>query len=294
MTEDEIRRLLHPKEGPYFTLCVLVLIPICLVIAALVVSTAGGLLVVLGFGFLVVWFWSHLLRAMLIGGAVRIDTLNFPHIDLILTEVKRALGYGKPVEMFVLGEGAFNAFLQPMFKRKAILFPAAILEDGVSEKEIRWIIGRFVGGLRAKSYRLSFFQALLSVSEKLAIFNLLFYPYERAVVLSGDRIGLALIDGDIATAIGALNKLAVGVRAGPLVNPAGILRQDEELKTVFGFIAHIYSAHPELPRRYREILNFARERYPSQHASLGVQLERARIAPPSPISATLGAAPITV
>ena len=135
---------------------------------------------------------------------------------------------------------------------------------------------------------------MLSASEKLAVLNLLFYPYERAVVLSGDRIGLALIDGDIAAAIGALNKLSVGVQAGPLVNPAGILRQHEELKTVFGFIAHIYSAHPDLPRRYREILNFARERYPSQHASLGMQLERARVAPPSPIRETLGAAPVTV
>jgi hypothetical protein len=98
------------------------------------------------------------------------------------------------------------------------------------------------------------------------IFNLLFYPYERAVVLSGDRLGLGVVEGDLRSAMTAMNRLCVGVHCGPYLSTHGMLRQSEELRGVFAFLVRMLSKHPPLPQRYEALLNFAREAYPREFA----------------------------
>ena len=262
MTDQEIKALLHPKESRYYILSLVALTPIALLLTALVIGTFGGVLLFFGFAYLTIWFVQKMIRTWYLAHCARVDEHSFPGVHKIVMDVKSALGYDKPVDVFVVEEGSFNCLLMPFFNRKILVLNSGLLDEGVSAVELKWLVARFIGSLRAKSYRLSIVQALISTSEKLLIFNLLLYPYERAIVMSGDRIGLAAIDGDITSAISAMNRLCVGTRCSSLVSLTGIARQESDIQGFFGFLVRAFSSHPPLVHRYREVLRFANDAYP--------------------------------
>ena len=280
MTDKDIRALLHPKEHRYFVLSLVALIPVVLVLVALVLGTFGAILIFVASAVFTVWLVQRLVRAWYLAHNARIDEHSFPRLHAMIQDVKAQLGYDKPIEAFVVEEGSFNCLLMPFFGRKVLVLNSGLLSRDVPETEIRWVVARFVGSLRAKSYRLSIVQALISTTEKFLIFNIFLYPYERAVVMSGDRLGLELIGGDIRAAISAMNRLCVGPECSSQINLNGIARQEKDLKGFFGFLVRIMSSHPPLVHRYRELLGFARERYP--HRIHELRSEFISTPPPQP------------
>lgn len=262
MTDQEIKALLHPKEKWYFVLSLFALAPIALLLTALVLGTFGGALLFFAIAYFTIWFAQKMIRTWYLAHCARVDEHSFPGIHKIVEDVKSQLGYDKPVDTFVVEEGSFNCLLMPYFNRKILIINSGLLDEGVSTVELKWVIARFIGSLRAKSYRFSIIQALISTSEKFFIFNILLYPYERAVVMSGDRLGLAVIGGDIASAISAVNRLCVGARCSSLISLEGIARQEEDIRGFFGFMVRILSSYPPLVHRYRELLLFSNETYP--------------------------------
>ncbi|MGI9380188.1 MAG: M48 family metallopeptidase [Methyloligellaceae bacterium] len=272
MTDQDIKALLHPKESKYYILSLVALTPIALLLSALVIGTFGGVLLFFGFAYLTIWFVQKMIRTWYLAHCARVDEHNFPGVHNIVMDVKSQLGYDQPVDAFVVEEGSFNCSLMPFFNRKILIINSGLLDEGVSTVELKWIIARFIGSLRAKSYRLSIVQALISTSEKLLIFNIFLYPYERAIVMSGDRLGLAAIGGDITSAISAMNRLCVGARCSSLVSLTGIAKQENDIKGFFGFLVRVLSSHPPLVHRYREILRFANESYPHRLKDFGGNL----------------------
>ena len=262
MTDQDIKALLHPKEHRYFILSLVALIPIALIIVALVIGTFGAILLFFALAYFGIWFGQKLLRTWYLAHSARVDEHSFPGVHRIVEEVKAELGYEKPIETFVVEEGSFNCLLMPFFQRKILIIHTGLLEEHVTGTEVKWVVARFVGSLRAKSFRLSILQALISTSEKFFFLNLLLYPYERAVVKSGDRLGLAVIDGDITSAVSAMNRLCVGARCASQISLTGIARQEKDMEGFFGFVVRVFSSHPPLVHRYRELLNFARQTYP--------------------------------
>ena len=100
-------------------------------------------------------------------------------------ELKVKLGHPKPIHIFVYEHGSFNAYMSFLFFRRAIFLNSELLETGVSDNEVRWIVGRFIGYLRARE------QAgaagwLVRGAERLLVFNLFLLPYERAMVYTGE------------------------------------------------------------------------------------------------------------
>jgi len=275
ITDQEIKMLLHPKEHRHFILALIALAPITLILISLVVGTFGFVLLFFALAYFLVWFSQELMRTWFLAHSARVDEHSFPGLHRLVEEVKHELGYKKPVETFVIEEGTFNCLLMPFFQRKILIIHSGLLEQNVSLTEAKWVVARFVGSLRAKSYRLSLLQALISTSEKLLIFNILLYPYERAVVMSGDRLGLALIGGDITSAISAMNRLCVGAQCASQISLGGIASQERDLKGFFGFLVRIFSSHPPLVHRYRELLSFARDMYPHRLAELRHQISDA-------------------
>ncbi len=261
MDRREFKSCIHPKELPRFWLACLVAVPLAILLVAASVMTFGLVaLAILALVFLI-WIGFRIFYAILVGNTVMVSDLNYPRVKQILDETKESIGVTKDIKVFIFDESAFLAAFTYIFARNAIFLAGALLEEGVNDKELRWIIGRFVGRIRAKR-RLGVFTWMIELAERIAIFNFILLPYERATAYSGDRIALADIGGDIATAVAAMNKLYVGSKIGYALNPAGIVEQRRVISgSVFALLARLFSPMPHLTDRYVDLIGFARRNY---------------------------------
>ena len=222
---------------------------------------------VIGVILFIAWFALQLLKAALIGGSVRVSPNNFPEIYEILTEINTRLNYNKNVDIYIIQGGSVNAFLYKLFQIKFIILNSDVV-DGMPPEQCReqlvWIIGRFVGALKAKHLRLGLLSIIINSLEKIQILNLLILPYERATQYSGDQIGMAL-SGDLPSSIKAFNKLLIGKDLAKDVRLKGLLEQANDLHfSFFGWLSKILSTHPHMTERYLNLIAFARYKYPNE------------------------------
>jgi hypothetical protein len=212
------------------------------------------------------WFSSRVFFAQMLGNSVVVSDVNYPRINTLAEELKVKLGHPKPVHIFVYEQGSFNAYMRFLFFRRAIFLNSELLETGVSDNEVRWIVGRFIGYLRARE------QAglpgwVIRGAERLLVFNVFLFPYERAMVYTGDRLAVAAMDGDISSAASAMQKVFVGRQLGYSVNPEGIIDQQRKIKgTFFGFMARLPSHFPHMTARYVDLIVFAKVFFPAEFA----------------------------
>ncbi|WP_395644511.1 hypothetical protein [Terricaulis sp.] len=265
MTPDEFRSCIHSREYPRLLLALLFALP--LAIAALILFAASfGLILswVLFFAFLV-WFLFEITYAHFQANWIIVSEHNYPRLHALLLETKERIGVTQRVDIIVYQQGEFNAYFAMLFARRAIFLNSELLEQGVTDDELRWLIGRFVGQVRAKR-RLGPLSWAIALTERLGVFNLFIYPYIRATAYTGDRVALASINGDISTAIAAFNKLIVGRLLGYSVNPAGIIIQYRNTKgSLFAFIARLASPLPHNIARYYDLIAFSQHRFPDQY-----------------------------
>lgn len=265
ITNEAFLALKHPLQRRRFALALffaLILFP--LIGAALVAGTV--VLVVPLFAFLL-WLSGRVLFAYFVGNSILVSELNYPRIHGIGEELRTIIGYKKTVSIFVYEQGNFNAFLLKFFfYRRAVFLNSELLEAGVTDDELRWVIGRFIGYLRARR-QAGFWGWTIRAAEHLVIFNLFLLPYERALVYSGDRIAMAVINGDISSAVSAMQKLLVGRQLGYSVNPSGLVDQHRLVKgSFFAFLARMWQVFPHMTARYVDLIDFAKQRYPEQFA----------------------------
>jgi hypothetical protein len=257
--------LRHPLQRKRFALALffaLILFP--LIGAALV---AGTVVLVVPLFALLLWMADRTWFARFMGNSILVSELNYPRIHLIGEDLKTVIRYNKPVNIFVYEQGSFNAFLiKFFFYRRAVFLNSELLEAGVTDDELRWLIGRFIGYLRARR-EAGFWGWTIRAAQQLLVFNLFLMPYERALVYSGDRIALAVINGDISTGVSAMQKLLVGRQLGYSVNPSGIVDQHRQVKgSFFALLARLGMPFPHMTARYVDLISFAKVRYPEQFA----------------------------
>jgi hypothetical protein len=276
----------HPLQRHRFVLALvftLLFAPMIVTLAFLGTAVLSAFVGVVAFIAFMIWFSARVLFARFLGNAILVSDLNYPRIDAIAQEIKVALNYPKPIYIFVYEQGQFNAYLLKFFGRRAIFLNSEILESGVSDNEVRWLIGRFVGLLRA---RRGFWNWLITVAEHFVIFNLFLLPYERALILTGDRLALAVIGGDISSAISAMQKLVVGRQLGYSINPEGVVSQHRQVKgSFFAFMARLSSFFPHMTARYVDLVVFAKSAFPAQFtifeaANPGLPADMANLATP--------------
>ena len=190
---------------------------------------------------------------------------NFSDIAKALSKFKEKFSYTGQIDAYVYEGGSYNALLIPLLRRKLLLLNSDIIDNAESDNEVRWIIARFVGSLASRHYRFFWLQAVVGSIEKLVVFNMLMYPYERAVVKTGDQLGLYAIDGDIESAIRASHKLMVGGPLSGRINLAGVLRQHALIShSFFGWLAKCVSPFPHVTTRIVNLLRFSGEHYSDQ------------------------------
>ncbi len=264
LNPQDVRACVHPRLPLRFALAI-----ICVVLIAplgLALSIFGAVSLILAWVIFLAWLGAEVIYAVFIGNSILVSELNYPRILGLSEEIREALSVRKTYSIFVYQEGEFNAAMIRLFFRRAIFLNSEILETGVSDDEVRWIVGRFVGYWRVQQDT-GFVGWLIRMTQKTLILNALILPYERAMVYTGDRLGLAAIGGDIASAVSAMQKLLVGRLLGYSVNPVGVVEQARQVKgSLFAFLARLPSAYPHTIIRYVDLISFAKRRFPDQFA----------------------------
>ena len=267
LSDRDFSTYAHPLLMRRFVLALVfagLLVPLVL---GIILFTFGFILVYVGIIVFIVWFSARMFFARMLGNSVVVSDVNYPRINMLTEELKVKLGYHKPVYIFVYEQGSFNAYMSFLFFRRAIFLNSELLETGVSDNEVRWIVGRFIGYLRARD-RAGVAGRLIHGAERLLIFNLFLLPYERAMVYTGDRLAVAAMDGDISSAVSAMQKLFVGRQLGYSVNPEGIIDQQRRIKgTFWGFMARVATHFPHMTARYVDLIVFAKVFFPMQFAN---------------------------
>ena len=265
IADDVFYTIAHPSQEPRFYLALvfsIILFP--LIAIGLVVGT---IVLVVPLIALLLWIGARVMFAGMVGNSILVSSVNYPRVNTLVEQLKAKIGYAKPVYIFVYEHGQFNAYMRHLFFRRAIFLNSELLESGVGDAEIGWIVAQFIGYLRARR-EAGVLGWVVRAAQHLIVFNLFILPYERALVYTGDRIAVAAIDGDISSTISALQKLLVGRQLGYSVNPEGIIAQRRMLKgSVFAFLARIGSSFPPLVSRYVDLIVFAKQFFPVQYAS---------------------------
>jgi len=273
LSEAEVRACTHPRQFSRFLLSLIFcLLLVAVVIFYLVVAVPAPVrlafyltlaLVVWLFVFLV-WLLRETAFAYFKGNSILVSELNYPRINALTEELKETLSVSRPVVVFVYEQGVFNAMMQRLFFRRAVLINSEILETGVTDDEVRWVVGRFIGYLRA--YRRSGAAGwLIHMVQVLGFTSIFTLPYDRALVYTGDRLAVGAIGGDISTAASAMQKALVGRQLGYSVNPVGLVEQHRTVKgSIFAFWGRLLSPFPHTTARYVDMLAFAKRHYPEQ------------------------------
>jgi hypothetical protein len=274
----------HPLQKRRFYLALVFSIMLFPLIAAGLI--AGTVFLIVPAVAFLLWVGMRILFARLLGNSILVSEVNYPRIHQIAQEMKDKIGYEKRVYIFVYEQGSFNAYMGYFFFRRAIFLNSELLESGVSDDEVRWLIGRFVGYLRARK-QAGILGWVIRAAQKLVVFNLFLLPYERAMVYTGDRLAVAAINGDISSATSAMQKLLVGRQLGYSVNPTGIIEQQRQVKgSIFALLARMMSGFPHMTSRYISLITFAKAYFPAQF----VRFEAANPGLPADL-AQLAAAP---
>lgn len=264
MTRSEFREFVHPKESSRFILALVFAIPVTILAIVLTVASYGIVLLIIGLIVLFVWIVFETFYARLVANAIHVSDTNYPRLKQLMQEMNEQIGVKRKVDMFVYQQGEFNAYFKRMFVRRAIFLNSELLESGVSDDEIRWIIGRFLGMIRSQELS-GILGLIIAGVKRLIVFNLFLLPYDRATAYTGDRVALKCANGDISVAISAMNKLLVGRGVGYSVNPAGIVEQNRDVRgSFFAFLARLFSPLPHNISRYVDLIGFAGRKFPQQ------------------------------
>lgn len=269
LTKSELRSLRHPSEHPRFILTIFVLIPVAFLIAALTVATFGSILLLAPIILFFLWFGLRLAVANWMNNMVEVSEVSFPSAFHAIQKAKKHFDYQRPVQAYVYQEGAYNASFLPLLNTKVLLLNSELMRDENTDTELDFLVGRFVGAVASKHYRFGWLQFFINGVEKLLIFNMFLYPYERATKLSGDRLGLDMIGGDIDTAVTAMMKLVVGTDIAQQANVRAYVIQGLKYQgSFFGWLARALSTFPHHTKRVRELILFAKDKYPDKAQGL--------------------------
>ena len=218
----------------------------------------------------VAWLALQLHRANLLGNAVRVTPESLPELHAVLEEVRAKLGYDRRVDVYVTDRVSGLMTLTSHFGTRIILMEgdlvATLLEDG-RRRELTFLVARFVGALRSQRDRIAPLRLLVTLARPIGLVNVFIWPYDRAVVHTGDQIGLATC-GDLDSALNALDRLLVGGALGPSVRDAGVFDQAAQVRARrLPRLAQLFNRQPHLANRYVNLMAFAERQAPDQLAA---------------------------
>ena len=264
MRSLDIRALQHPAEDSRLLLA-LSASAVVFGFAAMAVYAIVGWTVLVeyaayiaAFG-VVVWVSLQIYRSRLLGGAVRVTETTLPELQSVFDEVRARLNYHKPVDVYVMDKVDGGSSMTSYLGTRLVRIEGGLAADLLGDEhraELRFMIGRHIGQLKARHQRLLPIMLAISLVDSLKFLQLFLAPYYRATAKSGDQIAAAC-SGDIQATAGMMNRLLVGKELGPRLVVKGVLDQAAIVKRRWlPRLAQLFQSEPHATNRYLNLLAF--------------------------------------
>jgi hypothetical protein len=226
-------------------------------------SLGAGLLMTLG----LVWWAVQVHRAKLLGAAARVTPETFPVLSAAAFEVRRQVGYTRPVEIFVIAHTEEPARLTSFFGTHVLLMEGDLVADLVkpgNRPQLDFILATFFGKLKVKALAWAPLLIAIDALKLPRVLNFLIAPWQRATVYTGDQVAAACC-GSLDDSITALNRLLVGKDLADSVGMSGLMKQAATVRRRWlPRLQQLYSSYPHLTNRYLNLLSFAGVSAPGQ------------------------------
>ncbi|MEU6801684.1 hypothetical protein [Streptomyces neyagawaensis] len=205
------------------------------------------------------WLFHRLHKARLLGRAIKVTPDSFPEIHAEIVELQRRLDYHRPVDVYVLDEVEGKMVVTSILGMRVLLiegaFAADLQEDGPAS--LRFMLGSFIGWLKARHDRLALPVLLLDYLKWLRYINPLMLPYWRCSTYTCDQFGY-LCSEDLYASLGVISRLAVGKELGPGVSPTGVLEQAYQVsRRPLSRYVELSQSEPHMVNRYLNLVAFA-------------------------------------
>lgn len=270
-----LQALVHRSERSRFVLALVAGILVIGVFTALLAAERGlegvlALAAVLLVTMVTGWLFVQVLKAHLLGHAARVSADNLPEVQEVLDEVRQALQYHAPVQVYVIDKEEQRARLVKFLSTRVVLLDGSFVAGRLSDEqraELTFLVARFIGALKAKHLRFDPVVMVVAGLEKLIFLNPFLYPYERATTYSGDQIGLACC-GSLPAALNVLGGLMVGPELAPRLGLRGLLWQAVSVRRHWlPRLRQLALAQPHLTNRYLNLLEFGSRLDPAGFAA---------------------------
>lgn len=259
-----MQNLVHPKEKTYYRVAlVFSLIVYGIALLLLLSSFASGrgaivgITVVLAVAFYAFLAWAILTMAQgyfvarVRRDAVRIGERQFAEVYAIVKSMAAEMGLKKVPAVYLLqAGGALNAFATKFLSRDFVVVYSDVFELAYEQGEdaLRFIIGHELGHLHRKHLR-GRWKILPGF-----LIPFLAMAYFRACEYTCDRYGKAF--GRPSGSQGLLI-LGAGKALCGKVDEEELMKQTEDEKEFFMWLAEINASHPNLARRIKNFREFA-------------------------------------
>ncbi|MEU0385253.1 hypothetical protein [Streptomyces chartreusis] len=260
----------HPYERSRLVLAVCWL-ALLYVIALGSAATAGPLALV-GLIILAVavvmgyWLIMRLWNARLLGRAVKVTSESFPELHAEIVRIQQELDYHRPIDVYVADEVEGKVTITSLLGTRVLLIEggfAADLQAGGSAS-LRFLLGNFIGYLKARHGQLALFVIILDYMKWAAFIDPWILPYRRSAEYTCDQIGY-LCAADLNASLGVISRLTVGKELAGSVAPAGVLEQACRVaRSPLSRYAEVCQAGPHMVNRYVNLVTYAAEVKPAE------------------------------
>ncbi|MCK4937827.1 MAG: M48 family metallopeptidase [Methanosarcinales archaeon] len=248
-----VNTLRHPKEQVYLGAAAVVGVLIWLI---LLVATLGTIIFWAIPVAISLWITGQFFKAQLFGNSVKVSENQYPEIYNIVKECSKCLNISAIPDVFIVNSsGTTNAIAIRLLSKKYVLLYSELIDlmilkkQGIGMDELKMIIGHELAHHAAGH---------ISPLKNILLFPAMFIPflgnaYSRACELTADRIGAAFTQ-DMEASKRALVALACGSDAlADQTNIESFLQQEKDVPSIAGFISELYSSHPRMTMRIKEL-----------------------------------------
>jgi hypothetical protein len=221
-----------------------------------------GLLLTVGLA----WWGLQIFRARLLGNSVKVTPASFPELQKLLDGIGAQLGYEGRVDVYVADKSEPSVKLTAYLGTRVIMIEGGLvaeLLDPAKQSQLRFLIARHIGALKARQYRLEPLLLMLQAADALQFAKIFLLPYYRSIAYSGDQIGLACC-GSVDAALEATGRLLVGKELADDLPLGGVLPQGALIKErLLPRFAQFLSPTPHVINRYLNLLMYGRLKDPA-------------------------------
>ncbi|MCB8907507.1 MULTISPECIES: hypothetical protein [unclassified Streptomyces] len=248
----------HPYERSRLTLamcCMAITVP--LMVAIMVIFPLFILLILLFVGSY--WFHLRLEKARLLGRAIKVTPESFPVLHAEFAGLQRKLDYHRTVDVYVVDDVKGKVAMTNLLGTRVLLIEGSIAADLQEQgpKPLRFVLGSFIGALKARHARLAAAVIILDYMKWTRFINPWIQPYYRAAEYTCDQIGY-LCSGSLDASLGVISRFTVGKEMAPEMSPSGVLAQADRVgRDLLPRFSQMSQDSPHLVNRYVNLVAFA-------------------------------------